>query len=105
MSFNLSNDMPPLIAEPPLYLECDRVKWNGAPRMHSNGEIQSRPSFFTAARCFLLPLTLTPVFRAGKSFYDEVSVSMSAVNEEQACASYGLTPIISKDALGQDIEL
>jgi hypothetical protein len=63
------------------------------------------PLFFTAARCFLLPLTLTPVFRAGKSFYDEVSVSMSAVNEEQACASYGLTPIISKDALGQDIEL
>jgi hypothetical protein len=104
MSFNLSsNDMPPLLAEPPLYLESDRVKWNGAPRMHLNGELQPRPMLFTAAGCFLFPPT--HVYRAGKSFYDEVSVSMSAINDEQACASYGLTPIRSKDALGQDVEL
>ena len=98
MSFNLSSN--DVTSEPPSHFETDRVKWTSAPRLQSNGE------HFSNLLIFLddFSLSLKLVLRSGKSFYNEVSVSMMGVNEERVCASYGLTTITSKSAFGQDLD-
>ena len=92
-SFPIPN-MSHLLAESSSCLDADRVKWTVPLRLQSNGEpLSCRPCTpplysFLMSRC-----------RAGKSYYDEVSVTMTGVPDERTSGAGGMLCADGKTAV------
>lgn len=108
----MSFDSPPLglsppasstqLTEPPRFREGDRVKWTGPARSKSDGKLESiatKASATSLCACHLI-VTLC----AGKSFYNEVSVSMAGVQEVLVGSLFGSNLAASKNNFAPESE-
>jgi hypothetical protein len=67
------------LTEPSRFRDGDRVKWTGPPRSNSDGKVESAAMNASSSLLFVIVCSWPPC--AGKSFYNEVAVSMAGVRE------------------------